>query len=135
MLRRKQSTKSRRDKNKRSDSSTSLTSLQQRLRNIPAASQEYWMNPHGKTVHWNSRSHRYTRRRRRCDSSIEADSLTTSSNHSLRNSSLKSRSHYSQKNSTFNEEDKHSLHSACAQRRLRNSSRHRRRKVSDLSVQ
>lgn len=135
MLRRKKSSKRRRDRSQKSESSTSLTSLQQHLRNVPASSPEYWMNPQGKTVHWNSRTHRYTRRRRRCDASIEADSLTTSSHNSLRNASLKSRSHHSQKNSTFNEEDKHSLYSASAQRRLRNSSRHRRRKVRDLSVQ
>ncbi len=39
-------------------------------------SSRFWMNPQGKTVHWNCRTNCYTRRPRRFDKSVTAEAET-----------------------------------------------------------
>lgn len=141
MIRRKQSNRIRRDRTQKTDSSSSLSSLQQcwnAATATPKSALECWINPQGKTVHWNSRNHRYTRRRRRCESSVDGDTLKTSSSlhshsmHSQRNTaSLHSNSLHSQKNATFLDDVKHNL--IYAKRRIRRHSS-KRRNPSSMSI-
>lgn len=138
MIRRKQSKRIRRDRTQKTDSSSSLSSLQQCWNSgTPKSSPDCWINPQGKTVHWNSRTNRYTRRRRRCHGPVDGDTLTSTSLHSnsvhsQRNVILRSNSLQSQQNATFLDDDKHNLYHT--KRRIR---RHpsKRRSMSSLSVQ
>ena len=80
MIRRKLSKRTRRRgerKQRRTDgTSPSLSRNPQNHRNAERHSSRFWINPQGKTVHWNCRTNCYTRRPRRFDKSVTAEAET-----------------------------------------------------------
>ncbi len=79
MIRRKLGKRTRRGERKqRTDGTLSSLSLnpQNDRNHTQGHSSRFWMNPQGKTVHWNCRTNCYTRRPRRFDKSVTAEAET-----------------------------------------------------------
>ncbi len=75
MIRRKRTKRTRRRERKKI-ADNPLPSPSQTDRNSKRFSSRCWINPQGKTVHWNCRTNCYTRRPRRFDKSVTAEAKT-----------------------------------------------------------